>query len=271
MKDLSLYVQFAKRDDDEHIVEGWASSEAIDSQGEVIKIEAIEKALPDYMKFANIREMHQLSAVGKTIAASIDKTKKALYIVVKVVDDMAWKKVKEGVYNGFSIGGRVLSKIENVIEELSLNEISLVDRPANPLALFSLVKIADGKVAEEGKMKKSEDEQMGTSVFYAQELVEMAAEVAQLIMYARGPVDSNGKTATRKTDHLKKALVALKDAATVELAMEKSAKNEDLNKANDAKKAELSSIAKDLNALIKRKDFDHNWSDSYFESMKKAV
>lgn len=265
MKDLSLYVQFSKRDDDEHIVEGWASSEALDSQGEVIKIEAIEKALPDYMKFANIREMHQLSAVGKTIAASIDKTKKALYIVVKVVDDMAWKKVKEGVYNGFSIGGRILKQIGNTIEDLSLNEISLVDRPANPQALFSLVKIADGKIAKEEDMA---EEHIGNSVFYAAELVEMAAEVAQMCMYA--PMEDGGKK-SRKVDHLKKALVALKDAASVELSLEKASKDADIAKASDAKKAELAGIVKDLQALTKAKHIDNNWTEKYYESMYKAV
>jgi hypothetical protein len=33
---------------------------------------AIEAALDDYMRFANIREMHQLSAVGTAEEASVD-------------------------------------------------------------------------------------------------------------------------------------------------------------------------------------------------------
>ena len=102
---LSFYAPISKTDDEQRMVYGYASTEALDSQGEVVKKDAMTAALDDYMKFANVREMHQASAVGKTKQASIDK--KGMYIAAKVVDDNAWKKVKEGVYNGFSIGGRV--------------------------------------------------------------------------------------------------------------------------------------------------------------------
>jgi len=43
--------------------------------------------------------------------------------------------VTGGVYKGFSVGGRVKARDprdRNVITALSLTEISLVDRPANP-------------------------------------------------------------------------------------------------------------------------------------------
>ena len=116
------------------MVYGYASTESLDSQNEIVKKSALQNALEDYMKYANIREMHQPSAVGKTKQANLDK--KGLYIAVKVVDDKAWEKVKEGVYNGFSIGGRVLQQIDNEITDLKLSEISLVDRPANPDAVF---------------------------------------------------------------------------------------------------------------------------------------
>lgn len=48
--------------------------------------------------------------------------------------------MKEGVLRGFSIGGRVVNKIGNMIKDLSLSEISLVDRPANPEALIEIYK-----------------------------------------------------------------------------------------------------------------------------------
>ena len=135
---LSFYTPFAKTDDEKRMVYGYASTEAVDSQGEVVKKDALKKAINDYMKFANIREMHQPSAVGKTKQANIDS--KGLYIAAKVVDDNAWKKVKEGVYNGFSIGGRIKQMDDNEITDLTLSEISLVDRPANPEAVFDVYK-----------------------------------------------------------------------------------------------------------------------------------
>ena len=154
---ITFFAPLSKKNDDLQIVEGFASTEDLDSQGEVVKLSAIEKALPDYMKFANIREMHQYSAVGKTISANVDRTKKGLYIIGKVIDKIAWEKVKEGVYAGFSIGGRIKKKVGNTIHELSLSEISLVDRPANPSAVFSLVKINEKEALAKEKEKKEEE------------------------------------------------------------------------------------------------------------------
>ena len=61
---MRLYAKITKVDAAERMVFGYASTEALDSQGEIVKREALEAALPDYMRFANIREMHQPSAVG---------------------------------------------------------------------------------------------------------------------------------------------------------------------------------------------------------------
>ena len=132
------------------IVCGYASTEALDSQGEIVKREAIEGALADYMVAANVREMHQPSAVGKCIEARLDE--KGLYIEAKIVDPVAALKVEESVYTGFSIGGRSMKKSANVISALRLTEISLVDRPANPEAVFTMFKADDlGEPAAEAQ------------------------------------------------------------------------------------------------------------------------
>jgi hypothetical protein len=89
------------------------------------------------MRFANIREMHQPSAVGIAREANVDD--RGLYLAAKIVDDEAWEKVVQGVYKGFSIGGRVTARDptdRSVITGLALTEISVVDRPANPEAVF---------------------------------------------------------------------------------------------------------------------------------------
>lgn len=188
---FNVYIPLSKKNTEQKIVEGVASSEALDSQGEVVKFEAIERALPDYMKFANVREMHQPSAVGKAISATVDKAKKALYITAKVVDPIAWEKVKEGVYNGFSIGGRVLKRINNVIHELSLYEISLVDRPANPDAVFALYKAdgirKDGTMAEPEEINEPKEEKQVDkdrhAIMLASEILELARSVCFLYEY----------------------------------------------------------------------------------------
>lgn len=134
----NIFAEICKVDDEQRMVSGYASTEALDVQGEIVTKEAIAGALTDYMKFANVREMHQPSAVGITKSAEMND--KGLYIDVKVVDDAAWNKVKEGVYKGFSIGGKSIQKDDGVIKSLRLSEISLVDRPANPEALIELWK-----------------------------------------------------------------------------------------------------------------------------------
>ena len=138
MNDTKFYIPFTKRNKVKQEVLGYATTEALDTQGEIVTRKAIEAALPNYMKFPTIREMHQWSAVGKTESASVDN--KGLMIKAKIVDPIAWKKVMAGVYNGFSIGGKVVSKVGNIIKNLTLSEISVVDRPSNPETVFTLVK-----------------------------------------------------------------------------------------------------------------------------------
>jgi phage head maturation protease len=142
---LSFYAAIAKVDRERHMVFGYASTETLDQQGEIVRIEALEAVLPEYMRFANIREMHQPSAVGIAEEAQIDE--KGLWLGARVVDDRAWEKVTEGVYKGFSIGGRVTARDpqdRRVVTGVDLTEISLVDRPANPEAVFAMMKRAEG-------------------------------------------------------------------------------------------------------------------------------
>ncbi len=149
---MRLFAEIKKIDHEQRLVFGYASTEALDSQGEIVRKEAIEAALPDYMRFANIREMHQPSAVGVAKEAEIDD--KGLHLAARIVDDEAWKKVTEGVYKGFSIGGKVTARdaaAKHVITGVELLEISLVDRPANPEAVIELYKAAVGSDAMASK------------------------------------------------------------------------------------------------------------------------
>ncbi len=228
---VSIFIPFEKKDNDERVVEGYASTEALDSQGEIVKADALEEALPDYMKFGNIREMHQMSAVGKTISAKVDSKKKGLYISGKVVDDNAWKKVKEGVYNGFSIGGRVLKRIGNTIHSLSLSEISLVDRPANPEAVFSLVKF--DRVNKDGG-DTTMDENKHEGIYTAGEFLRLAAELCFLYsMFERDEKD---------TSDIEVAIDTLKDLAVKELEGDTSEESKKLfGLFDDMEKKKLSS------------------------------
>jgi len=160
-KKMAYYSPFIRINEEDKTVEGIASSESVDSYGDIVRVTAIKDALPDYMKFANLRSMHSNIAAGKIVDHKVDETEKIFYITAKVVDNQEWEKVKEEVYKGFSIGGvieewepitvEVADKDGNMHEvftggieiiKIKLIEISLVDRPANPDALISSYKAA---------------------------------------------------------------------------------------------------------------------------------
>ena len=145
---MRFYWPIAKVDAEQRMVWGYASTEAEDDQGETVTRAALAAALDDYMRFANIREMHRLSAVGVATEAAIDD--KGLYIGAKIIDADAWEKVIEGVYKGFSIGGRITARDSadrRLITGLRLTEISVVDRPANPEAVFDCWKLSAAPTA----------------------------------------------------------------------------------------------------------------------------
>jgi HK97 family phage prohead protease len=149
MNKIEFYGDLRKVDAEQRIVSGYASTEAVDSAGEIVLKSAVAAALDDYLEWGNVREMHQPSAVGTAVEARLDD--KGLYLCAKIVDDAAWRKVVEKVYRGFSIGGKVRerdTKNRNVITKLSLAEISLVDRPCNTEARFDLWKAAGSPTLE---------------------------------------------------------------------------------------------------------------------------
>lgn len=139
-------------DDGMLFVEGFASTETKDRQGEIVTAAAIKAALPDYLQggVGNLREMHGLKAAGVVEKVAIDADKRTR-ISARVVDPIAIKKVRTGTYRGFSVGGKVLARDAanpKIVTKISLSEISLVDRPANPEAVIDLWK-ADGAGATE--------------------------------------------------------------------------------------------------------------------------
>lgn len=142
---MKLYGEITKvepQDDGAIKVVGVASTGAVDDADERVLPAAMKAALPAYMRFGALREMHGLSAAGATLSAEVGEDG-ATRIEALVVDPVAVKKVQLGVYKGFSIGGRVLARDPadpKVITKLKLNEISLVDRPCNPEAVIDMWK-----------------------------------------------------------------------------------------------------------------------------------
>jgi hypothetical protein len=163
-RSLLLSCPFSKIDDEKREVWGVATTEALDSQGEIVDYEASKKAFEDWTDqfvrisagetMGNIREMHQPKPVGKLIAYKPDDATKRIMVGVKIsrspAGDEAWQKVKERVLNGFSIGApQADRRIEYVngkprtrVIGYKLSELSLVDNPACPEAWFTEIKLA---------------------------------------------------------------------------------------------------------------------------------
>jgi len=95
--------------------------------------------------------MHGHVAAGKLESLAFDDEARRIECCGKVVDDAEWSKVLEGVYTGFSMGGRYVKRWKDE-EQPHLTrytprpvEVSLVDNPCIPTATFEVVK-EDGTV-----------------------------------------------------------------------------------------------------------------------------
>jgi Putative phage serine protease XkdF len=166
-KSFAKFVTISKIDEEQRIVYGIASSPNLDTQDDEIPSDTMLAALDDFMVWANLREMHQPSAVGVVVHSEVKEEDGNTYIAAKVVDDTAWQKVKEGVYKGFSIAGKILKAVtkklpdgtvKRIILVLKLSEISLVDRPANEDCKILLWKGVEMEVNEEGQVQTEQEQ-----------------------------------------------------------------------------------------------------------------
>ena len=156
MKNISRFVPFAKVDDNGDgtaTVTGIFSTEKVDAEDDIIDYDALKKAIyrpGGYDEWRTLRAMHQSISAG--IAEDIlcvDKTRKS-YMKALVIDPVEAKKTLAGVYKGFSIGGRSNESTLEMVDgravtrhtDIDILEVSLADRPANPEAVFTFVKIA---------------------------------------------------------------------------------------------------------------------------------
>lgn len=214
MKRKNIYCEiakFEKQEDGTLIVSGFASTGEKDSDGEVITPDAMKAALPDYMKFGAVREMHQASAAGTALEAQVNDAGQTEF-TAHVVDPVAVLKVETNVYKGFSIGGKVTERDpdnKKVIKGLNLVEVSLVDRPANPGAVFTMYK-AEGIDSENAVEELAE--LLDAGLITPQRLVELAKteQTGQV-----EPQQIDDATKALQPDGIKKGMWSVSDFAGV--------------------------------------------------------
>ena len=163
---MQLFAQLRKVDEEKRLVFGRLAEEAVDKSDEIMDYasskphfqawsQEVAKAT-EGASVGNLRAMHGKVAAGKFIKMDFDDASKAIDVCAKVVDDNEWKKVLEGVYTGFSIGGSYVGdkKVEKMegrdVKRYTAkpNEGSLVDRPCMGGAKFFEVQKADGSLAK---------------------------------------------------------------------------------------------------------------------------
>jgi hypothetical protein len=154
---LSFPIDMIKKE--ERIVSGIATADNIDKSGDIVEFAASLEAFKNWG--GNIREMHAPIAVGKAISyepVEITGEDGEKYKAIKVNAYISkgaqntWEKILDGTLKAFSIGGKIIEKAEstekmfrgkpaNIIKKYTLGELSLVDNPANALAIVDIVKM----------------------------------------------------------------------------------------------------------------------------------
>ena len=171
---------------DNLVIGGYASIEIVDKQNDLITLEALEKAVKDFMSeksYRNVMSNHSNVQVGEVIEqyrdsnGTLHKTGVdgvGFYVVIKMRDDIEKAKeinrgIRKGTLRSFSIGGQAISKRErkseeygeyNEIDNLELHEVTICEKGINPEAKFDILKAKGGKEMTE-KLEKALEELNG--------------------------------------------------------------------------------------------------------------
>jgi hypothetical protein len=155
MSTLDLFLPLTKVDVDARMVHGVATAESPDRAGEICDYETTKpyfqswsddtRAVSGGKSLGAVRAMHGRIAAGKLTDISFDDANRRILVAAKIVDDAEWEKVLEGVYTGFSQGGRYVKRWNDEATGMTRytaepSEISLVDVPCLPGATFEVVK-----------------------------------------------------------------------------------------------------------------------------------
>lgn len=169
-----VFVPLIKVDEEQRLVYGRITQEMLDKSGEVMDYATSKPLFEKWsseietnsngLSKGNVRVMHGLTAAGKLTELEFNDDDQAIDVCAKIVDDKEWEKVTEGVYTGFSVGGKYAKRWTEEINGAKVkkftaepNEVSIVDNPCVPSACFSMFK-ADGSEIEVAFQVENDDE-----------------------------------------------------------------------------------------------------------------
>jgi hypothetical protein len=158
---MNIFARITKVDAANRLVHGVMAEEKPDKSGEVFDYESSKPYVKEWsddavtkthhagqdVSYGNVRAQHNGKiAAGKLVSLDFDDKNKEIPIIAKIVDEQEWKKVEEGVYTGFSIGGDYVKRWadgKHIRYTARPKEVSIVDNPCMYGATFTMVK-ADG-------------------------------------------------------------------------------------------------------------------------------
>jgi len=132
---------------DSIMIEGYASTQDVDRQGDIVPPQVWKQGLDNYLKNPVILAYHDHSEpIGRMVDHRVDS--KGLWIKARIsaAAGEVFNLIKDGVLSAFSIGFRIVDAEYNaaqelfVVKDLELHEISVVSVPANQNTIFSLSK-----------------------------------------------------------------------------------------------------------------------------------
>lgn len=184
-------------DNDERIFEGYASTEALDYQNEIVLKSALAPALGDFLKRGKITYNHdKKQVIGKPLEAYTDdkgvRIKGFIARGSKTADEV-WSLMKQGVLDGLSLGfhynpagfkyegkKRIVTAVKDIFE------CTICGFPANPGSYIDAVKSAGLEFAP----KETEAEAWVTSQLAdADDVWRAVAKSACILFGARGGCD----------------------------------------------------------------------------------
>jgi HK97 family phage prohead protease/HK97 family phage major capsid protein len=131
-------------------IEGYANTNAVDRQGDIIPTVVWEAGLENYLKNPIMLAYHDHGQpIGRMTDHKIDTRGLWIKASISSAAEDVFNLVKAGVLTAFSVGFRIKDAMYDsvldlfIIKELELLEISVVSVPANQDSLFSLAKSFD--------------------------------------------------------------------------------------------------------------------------------
>lgn len=178
-------LEFRAVDDAARIIEGVASTDAVDTYGTVLEPRGAKYALPMPLLWQHDAQ----SPVGQVLSITVesDRIRVRAQILkieeagpVKDTLDRAWQNVKHGLVRGLSVGFQPIKTVGKRFTEWSWRELSLVTLPSTPGATIELVRSIDqSQLAASGESKQTSPGVSGKTIVSTRRTMTTQEQITQ--------------------------------------------------------------------------------------------